>query len=215
MAARTARTQDIQDQELPDGAQANADVSEEGQKVAEEYDKSTEERLQAQKDDSEELGEGVMRLGGADETGSVIVSGVSGPLESVGDLGVGLQTTFPGLLARYGTADAGTGVRLAKWLPTTGIVAESANSWTAQSANAFAPSNTQDVVGQTFTSEELPDAATVTASKLPAHAIPSGLVVNPSDARALLEDSLNSSQDGGDLGTAPKRNRTGPAGPAT
>lgn len=210
-----ARTQDVQDQKLPEGAQANADVSEEGLKVAEEYDKETEKRLSAQKEASEELSEGVLRLGGAGEEGTVVVSGAAGPLESAGDLGVGLQTTYPGISARFGTADAPTALRMAKWLPTTGIVAETANSWTAQSASAFTPSNATSVVGQTFTSEELPDAAAVLASKLPAHVMPGGLVVDPSDARPLLEDSLNSSQDGGDLGTAPKRNRTGPAGPLT
>lgn len=208
-----AQTQKTQDQELPKGAPTNADVSAEGVEIAKEYDKQTEQRLEEQKSSNEELGEGVVRLGGAGEQGSVVVTGASGPLESVGDLGVGTQTTYPGLLARYGTSDAATGLRLSKWLPTTGIVPQSANSWTAQSAAAFTPSNATQVVGQTFTSEELPDAAAVTASKLPAHAIPAALVVDPSDARALLEDSLNSSQDGGDLGTAPKRNRTGPAGP--
>jgi hypothetical protein len=183
------------------GASGVLSDPEETAKVAEEYDRATEERLEARENDTEELSDGVER-----RQGSILV-------DSRGHLGVGTATTFPGISARLGTTDAAVALRRAKELPETGIVAESSNSWTAQSASGFTPSNAGDVPGQTFTSEELPDPASVAASILPAYAIPAGLVVNPGDTRALKEDSLNASQEGGDLATGPKRLRTGPAGP--
>lgn len=186
------------------GASAILSDPEESASVAKEYDKETEKRLKAQEEDEEELGEGVVRRQGA-----VLVE----PRSSRGDLGVGTNTTYPGISARLGTTDAGVALRRAKALPETGIVGEASNSWTAQSASGFVPSNLTQVPGQTVTSEELPDPNSVANSNLPAFSIPAGLVVDPPDARPLLEDSLNSSQEGGDLGTAPKKQRTGPADP--
>jgi len=185
-----------------------ADKNDDGPDLgASEYDKGVEDRLEAESKDQEELSEGVLRMGG------VVVTGVDGPIGSRGDLGVGLQTTYPGISARFGTTDAAVALRRAKSLPETGIIAQSSNSWTAQSAAGFTPSNATQVPGMTFTSEELPDAAVVLAAKYGAHTIPAGVVVNPPDSRAMLQDSTSSSQEGGDLGTAPKRTRTGPAGP--
>ena len=181
------------------GASAVLSDGDETAQVAKEYDKSTEERLQALEDDVEELDEGVQR-----RQGSILV-------DSRGDLGVGVNTTYPGISARLGTTDAAVAVRRAKELPETGIVAEASNSWTAQSAAGFTPSNATQVPGQTFTSEELPDPNSVANSNLPAFAIPAGLVVDPHSSRPLKEDSLNGSQEGGDLATAPQKSRVGAA----
>lgn len=186
------------------GASAILSDPEETAQVAQDYDQATQERLEAQENDVEELGNGVVR-----RQGNVMVE----PVSSRGDLGVGVNTTYPGISTRLGTTDAAVALRRAKSLPETGIIGETANSWTAQSASGFTPSNATQVAGQTVTANELPDANSVANSNLPAFSIPAGLVVDPPDSRPLIEDTLNSSQEGGDLGTGSKRNRTGPAGP--
>lgn len=170
----------------PSGAQPNADVTEAGQRLGEEYDKNREKRADEQSKDSEKLGEGRNRVGGAVVTGE----GYTGEV-----------TTFPGAGLRGLAGDhteGGVAARAAKGLDTDGITVED-STWTAQSAVAYVSSNAEDVPGQTFTADELPDAAVVGPSALPAHSIPAHLVVD--DART---DSVSPSQErGGDLGTAP------------
>lgn len=128
-----------------------------------------------------------------DPNDGAVVTGSGSPL--------GTETLFPGAKERLGAADAtdgGTAARAAKGLPTDDVTTDD-GSWTAQSALPYVSSNAQDVPGQTFTTAELPDADVVDASPLPAHAIPAGLVVDDVET-----DDINSSQEGGDVATAPQ-----------
>lgn len=172
----------------PNGAMANQDVSEGyGSDVREEYDRGREERLEAQ-NTTQELGESRELRGGA------VVTGTSPTM---------LQTQFPGAALR-GLAEnenaGGVAARAAKGLATDDVIADGDTSWTAQSARPFLEANAQDVPGQTFRAEELPDPLVVNASNLPSHTIPSGLVVDVE----VKTDNLNTSQEGGDLGTGPR-----------
>lgn len=128
-----------------------------------------------------------------DDDAGAVVTGTGSPL--------GVETLFPGAKDRLGAADAtdgGTAARAAKGLDTGDVTVTDA-TWTAQSAQPYVSTNAQDVPGQTFTTAELPDAEVVDASPLPAHAIPEGLVVDAVDT-----DDINSSQEGGDVATAPQ-----------
>jgi hypothetical protein len=180
---------DQNDQTTP---QANADVSAEGIKLGEEYDKNRAQAAEDRANSSESLGEGRSKNVGAVITGD--------PLNGVR----GTETTFPGA-AQRGLADDGTSAsggviaRAAKGLDTGDVTVDD-TTWTAQSASGYVPSNAQNVPGQTYSLDELPDPAVVAASGLPAHQIAEGLVVD-----AVRTDDINSSQERpSDVGTAPQ-----------
>lgn len=179
-----------------DSKPANADVSQEDIEIGKEYDKN---RLAAaEKDDSKELGENRKLQAGVVVTGTEVQ---------------GTRTLLPGAVDRFDgveqATDAGVAYRASKGLSTDDVTAED-TTWTAQSALPYVSSNAEDVPGQTFRVDELPDPRVMAASGLPAHAIPASLVVD--DA---ITDSLNTSQErGGDLGTSPKKGAKGETVPA-
>jgi len=174
--------------EQPSGAQANADVTEEGLRIGEEYDKNRKQAEDDRESDVEEIEDGRVVQG----TG--VVTGTAPTM---------LKTQYPGAALRGLADDAdggGVAVRAAKGLPTDDVVTED-TTWTAQSATAYVSSNAENVPGQTFSVDELPDPAVVNASALPSHVIPAELVVD-----AVKTDNLNTSQEaGGDAGTAPAK----------
>lgn len=178
------------EQDQPKGAQPNADVAEGfGSDLGKEYDANREQRAKELAEASEELGESRELRPGA------VVSGTA-PVAST-------ETLYPGAALRSLADDersGGVAARAAKGLDTGDITTED-GSWTAQSAQPFVSSNAEDVPGQTFTVDELPDPRVVDASILPSHTIPSALVVD-----AVKTDNLNTSQEaGGDAGTAPAK----------
>jgi hypothetical protein len=178
------------EQDQPKGAQPNADVAEGfGGERGKEYDAAREQRAKELENASEQLGDSRELRPGA------VVSGTA-PLTSV-------ETLYPGAELRGLADDAvsgGVAARAAKGLDTGDITTED-GSWTAQSALPYVSSNAEDVPGQTFTVDELPDPRVVDASILPSHTIPADLVVD-----AVKTDNLNTSQErGGDAGTAPAK----------
>ena len=175
--------------EQPSGAQANSDVTEAGLRLGEEYDENRRQAAEDRANDVEEIEEGREV-----QQGAVVATGTAPVL---------LKTQFPGA-AKRGLADdidsGGIAARAAKGLPTDGVVTDD-TTWTAQSAVSYVSGNAEDVPGQTFTVDELPDPAVVNASGLGAHTIPATLVVD-----AVRTDNLNTSQEaGGDAGTAPAK----------
>lgn len=169
--------------EQPQGAQANAPVTDEGIALAEQYDKATDERLAAQEDT--EIGEGVKLVG----AGAVVV----------GDGQLGQTSMFVG----KNTDDDAEFVRGVKGLDRAFVgagtdtengprEATSSGAWTAQSARAYVEENALDVPGQTFTVDELPDPRVVSASTLPSFQIPGTLVVEEG-----VTDTLNTGQERG------------------
>lgn len=175
---------------MTDNQPVNAPSTEEGLKIAAEYDDNRAKAADERADDKgDELADNRNVVGGV-----VVTGGVATPLGAV--------TQFPGASDRLGvdSVDAGgEAARVAKGLDTDGVVGDD-STWTAQSALPYTASNAQDVPGQTYTAEELPDPAVVAASSLPSHAIPADLVVD-----AVRTDDINPSQErGGDVGTAPQ-----------
>ena len=173
----------------PSGAQANAPVTDEGIALAQEYDKARDERVAAA-NETDEIGEGRTFVG----NGGAVQTGTGQLGQTSQYVGKGDLSDLDYVLQAKGLDEApgavGDGPREADGDP----------SWTAQSARAFVDPAGQDIPGQTFTLDELPDPAVVSDSILPAHAIPAALVVD-----AQVTDSLNASQErGGDLGTSPK-----------
>lgn len=178
----------MSDQNSP---QANADVTEEGIKLGEEYDRGRQERTDALANDSKELEENRSLRTGTVVTGAPVT---------------GTVTLFPGAAQRGLAEDATSGgvtARAAKGLDTGDVTADD-STWTAQSAQAYVADNAADVPGQTFTVDQLPDPAVVAVSGLPEHTIPEGLVVGD-----VVTDDINPTQEaGGDVGTAPRHAET-------
>jgi len=165
-------------------APANADVTAEDTEIGEEYDRARAERVEA--DDTEKLDDDRVIKGGVVVTGAEVL---------------GTTTLYPGAEK---VSEPGAAVREAKGLPTDDVTLED-TTWTAQSAKPYVASNAEDVPGQTFTVDELPDPRVMAASGLPAHTIPAALVVD-----AAPTDSIHPGQErGADLGTSNKRDEDG------
>lgn len=166
-------------------APANADVTQEDIEIGKEYDKSRAERVEAQ-GDGEKLGDDRVVQNGVVVTGAEVL---------------GTQTLYPGA---EDVAAPGVALRASKGLDTEDVTVED-TTWTAQSAQPYVASNAEDVPGQTFTVDELPDPRVMAASGLPAHTIPAPLVVD-----AAVTDSIHPGQErGADLGTSNKRDEDG------
>lgn len=174
--------------DTPSGAQANADVGDARLEEGKAYDKGREQAAKDREADGKEIGDSRSLTGGA------VVSGTA-PLTST-------DTLFPGAVERFDDVEeanqGGVAARAAKGLATDTVTAAD-TSWTAQSALPYVDDNSANVPGQTYHLSELPDPRVVDASSLPGHAIAAHLVVDD-----VVQDDINSSQEGGDVGTSPR-----------
>lgn len=172
-------------------APANVDVSDEDNKLGAEYDKARQDRLGTV--ESKELGDNRKVEAGVVVTGADVL---------------GTQTLYPGAVDRFDAAEeatnGGVALRASKGLATDDVTVED-RGWTAQSAGGYVADNAENVPGQTFTVDELPDPRVMAVSGLPAHAIPAGLVVD-----SAVTDSISPAQErGADLGTSIRRGDSG------